>query len=102
MTRAGSNAAANARATAALLNALSEGLNVLSAQKRLRCSGTRAVKLMTPLKAALAETVSQGQSPRYAAVLLGWSPRAGAVVWEAICRDLGESVLPQPFERPCD
>jgi hypothetical protein len=94
MTRAGSNAAANARATAALLGAFSEGKNVASAQKALRLSGTRARRLMTPLKADLAELVSQGQSPRYAAVLLGWPARAGVVVWEAICRDVGESVLP--------
>ena len=94
MTRAGSNAEANARATAALLDAFSEGMNVASAQKVLRLSGSRARKLMAPLKADLAEIVSQGQSPRYAAVLLGWPARAGVVVWEAICRDVGEPVLP--------
>ena len=36
MTRAGSNAEANARATAALLDAFSEGKNVAGAQKALR------------------------------------------------------------------
>ena len=94
MTRAGSNAEANRRATTALLDAFSEGMNVKAAQKALRMSGTRARRLMTPLKADLAEIVSQGQSPRYAAVLLGWPARAGVVVWEAVCRDVGESVAP--------
>ena len=94
MPRAGSNAEANRRATAALLALLAEGANIRQAQIALRCSGQRTRRLMEPLKADLAEIVSQGQSPRYAAVLLGWPARAGAVVWEAVCRDVGESVLP--------
>jgi len=94
MTRAGSNAAANARATAALLQAFEEGAALFAAQKALRLSGARLARLMAPLKADLAETVSQGQSPRYAAMLLGWSARAGVVVWAAICRDVGEGVTP--------
>ena len=94
MTRAEHIAQANARATAALVAALGEGQTVRAAKKALGFSGARMTRLMAPLKADLAEIVSQGQSPRYAAVLLGWPARAGVVVWEAICRDVGEPVLP--------
>jgi len=78
----------------AFLQGLAEGLNPAQAAHAAGWGKSRFAQVWRECKAQLAEVVSQGQSPRYAAVLLGWPARAGVVVWEAVCRDVGESVLP--------
>ena len=94
---AGANAARArdaAQRRTAFLQALAEDHSYPVAGALAGWRASRAVQVWRECKADLAEIVSQGQSPRYAAVLLGWPARAGVVVWEAICRDVGEPVLP--------